>query len=89
MSQKIYGRITNFRIGPKAQASKECLIEFSGIDSEGLAGKLVGQRVTWKNQTSTMTGKIMRTHGKNGMVLARFVHGVPGQAIGTTVELIS
>jgi ribosomal protein L35AE/L33A len=89
LSQKVYGRITNYRTGPKAQTSKECLIEFTGITSAGLAGKLVGQKVTWKNGTTTMTGKIMGTHGRNGMIRAKFVHGVPGQAIGTIVELVS
>ena len=87
MSQKVYGRITNYRTGPKSQTSKECLIEFTGINSAGLAGKLVGKKVTWKNDTKTMSGKIMGAHGKNGMVRARFVHGVPGQAIGTVVKL--
>jgi large subunit ribosomal protein L35Ae len=89
LPQKIYGRITNYRIGPKAQASKECLIEFPGIDSEGQAGKLVGQKVTWNNGASKLVGKIKATHGRNGIVCARFVHGVPGQAIGTTVELLN
>ena len=87
MSQKINGRITNYRTGPKSQTSKECLIEFTGINSAGLAGKLVGKKVTWKNDTKTMSGKITGAHGKNGMVRARFVHGVPGQAIGTVVKL--
>ena len=87
MSQKVYGRITNYRTGPKSQTSKECLIEFTGIDSAGLACKLVGKKVTWKNDTKTIAGKIMGAHGKNGMVRAKFVHGVPGQAIGTVVKL--
>jgi ribosomal protein L35AE/L33A len=87
LSQKINGRITNYRTGPKSQTSRECLIEFTGIDSVGLASKLVGKKVTWKNDTKTMSGKIMGAHGKNGMVRARFVHGVPGQAIGTIVKL--
>jgi len=87
LSQKVYGRITDYRTGPKSQTSRECLIEFTGIDSAGLASKLVGKKVTWKNNTKTMSGKIMGAHGKNGMVRARFVHGVPGQAIGTIVRL--
>jgi len=87
LSQKVYGRITDYRTGPKSQTSRECLIEFTGIDSAGLASKLVGKKVTWKNSTKTMSGKIMGAHGKNGMVRARFVHGVPGQAIGTIVRL--
>jgi len=27
-------------------------------------------------------------HGKNGVVIAKFKKGVPGQALGTSVELI-
>jgi ribosomal protein L35AE/L33A len=87
LSQKVYGRITDYRTGPKSQTSRECLIEFTGINSAGLASKLVGKKVTWNNNTKTMSGKIMGAHGKNGMVRARFVHGVPGQAIGTIVRL--
>ncbi|MGE5574527.1 MAG: 50S ribosomal protein L35ae [Ignavibacteria bacterium] len=87
MAQKINGRITNYRTGIRAQTSKEILIEFTGITSSGLAGKLVGKKVTWKNETTTMIGRIMGPHGKNGIVRARFNHGVPGQAIGTIVKV--
>ena len=89
LSQKVYGRITNYRTGPKSQTSKECLIEFVGVNSDGIAGKLVGQKVTWRNETKSMIGRIMGAHGRNGIVTVRFKHGVPGQAIGTIVELMS
>jgi large subunit ribosomal protein L35Ae len=89
LAQKIYGRITNYRTGPKEQTSNECLIEFENVTSVGLASKLIGQKVTWKNGNTKLTGKIRGPHGKNGMVKARFVRGVPGQAIGSVVELIS
>ncbi|MFA7398181.1 MAG: 50S ribosomal protein L35ae [Crenarchaeota archaeon] len=89
MAQKVYGKITNYRTGPKSQASKVCLIEFEGFDSAGLAGKLIGKKVKWKNETTSFLGRITGLHGKNGMVKVRFKHGVPGQAIGTAVEIIS
>jgi ribosomal protein L35AE/L33A len=89
LSQKVFGRITNYKTGPNSQASKVCLIEFKGIDSMALAGKLVGQKVTWKNQTDSKIGKVTGTHGRNGMVQVRFKHGVPGQAIGSIVQLTS
>jgi len=89
LSQKVLGRITNYRTGPKSQSPKECLIEFAGFNSKSLAGKLIGQKVTWKNKTKSMIGKITSAHGRNGMVRVRFKHGVPGQAIGTIVELLS
>ena len=89
LSQKVQGRITNYRTGIREQTSNECLIEFENITSAGLASKLVGQKVTWTNGTTKLTGKIRGPHGKNGMVKVRFVRGVPGQAVGSIVELIS
>lgn len=89
MAQTVYGRIVNYRIGLKAQASRECLIEFETIDSASLAGRLVGQKVIWKKGNNKFVGKIMGAHGRNGMVRVKFAHGVPGQAIGTIVELLS
>ena len=89
LSQIVHGRIVNYRTGPKAQTSRECLIEFETVDTASLAGKLVGQKVTWISGNNKFVGRIMGPHGRNGMVRVRFPHGVPGQAIGTRVELAS
>jgi ribosomal protein L35AE/L33A len=89
LTQTLHGRIVNYRTGPKSQTSSECLIEFETINSESLAGKIVGQKVSWKNGKNKFVGKIRGAHGKNGVVRVRFHHGVPGQAIGTIVELMS
>jgi large subunit ribosomal protein L35Ae len=69
--------------------SKECLIQFAQVDSISLAGQLIGRKVVWRQEKSTLIGKIVGTHGKKGVVRARFRKGLPGQAIGTLVELIS
>lgn len=88
LSQKIVtGRITNYRIGIRTQQSKECLIEFLGINA-GKAGQLVGKKVTWSNGKTKLAGKIMGIHGRKGIVRARFKRPVPGQAIGTPIELV-
>ena len=89
LAQKVYGRITNYRTGIREQTSNECLIEFENVTSAGIANKLIGQKVTWKNGKTKLIGKIRGSHGKNGMVRVRFVRGVPGQAIGSIVELTS
>lgn len=77
----------NYRIGIRAQQPKECLIEFDSLDA-GSAGKLVGQKVVWGKGKKAHTGKIMGLHGRNGVVRVRFARPVPGEAIGTIVELI-
>jgi len=89
LAQKVHGRITNYRTGIREQTSNECLIEFENVNSASLASKLVGQKVTWTNGTTKLVGKIRGPHGKNGIVRVRFVRGVPGQAIGSIVELKS
>ncbi len=84
---KVNGRITNYRTGPKAQTSRECLIQFEQFDSVSLSSKLIGQKVLWKQGKSELAGKIVALHGRKGMLRVRFAHGVPGQAIGSLVEL--
>ncbi len=89
LAQKTVGRITNYRKGIREQDPKECLVEIASVTSASLAGQLIGQKVTWTNGSTKSTGKIMGAHGRNGMLRVRFTKGVPGQAIGTIVELVS
>ena len=89
LSQNVYGRITNYRVGLSSQQPKECLIEFNTVNSASLAGKLVGQKVVWMNGKNKFTGKVVGMHGRNGMVRVRFARPVPGKAIGTVVQLVA
>jgi len=68
--------------------SKECLIQFAHVNSVSLAGRLIGRKVVWKKGKNKLIGKIVGLHGKKGVVRAKFRKGVPGQALGTTVELV-
>jgi large subunit ribosomal protein L35Ae len=88
MSQPVYARIVNYRIGIRTQASKEILIEVIGTESSKTA-QHIGKKIVWKNQTSKLFGQIVGLHGKNGTLRAKFKKGVPGQALGSTVELLS
>jgi large subunit ribosomal protein L35Ae len=87
LPEKTTGRITNYRTGPKSQTTNQCLIEFNHMNS-GAAGQLVGKKVVWNNGKDKFTGKILGLHGRNGMVRVKFARPVPGQAIGSVVELI-
>ena len=87
MSQPVYARIMNYRIGIRTQASKEILIEVIGSESDK-TGQHIGKKVVWKNPTSKLVGQIVGLHGKNGVLRAKFKKGVPGQAIGSIVELL-
>jgi len=88
MAQTIQGAIKNYRVGPGTQRSKECIIKFAHITSVSEASGLVGRKVAWKVGKKKIVGKIVALHGKKGVVRARFRRGLPGQALGTTVELV-
>ena len=88
MTQQIQGVITNYRLGPKTQEPKECIIRFAHVASVSEAGRLIGRKVAYQCGKGRIIGKIVALHGKKGLVRARFRKGVPGQALGTTVELV-
>lgn len=78
----------NYRIGIKTQKSDECLIQFPSVTNRTESGQLVGRKVVFKDAKTKHAGKIVGFHGKNGVVIVRFKKGVPGQAIGSNVELV-
>jgi len=88
MTQSVQGVIVNYRVGPKTQKPKECLVRFPHITSFSEAGRLIGRKIAWKNEKNKIVGKIVTAHGKKGLVRARFKKGIPGQAIGTKVDLV-
>ena len=88
MSKPVYGTIVNYRIGIKTQNTKECLIQFAHVNSASLADQLIRRKVVWRQGDIKLMGKIAGSHGKNGVVKVKFRKGVPGQALGTTVELL-
>ncbi len=68
--------------------SSECLIQFAQSSTVAQAGQFIGKRVVWKGVNKNLSGRIVGFHGRNGVVRARFKKGLPGQAMGTTVELL-
>lgn len=86
----VTGKVIQFRRGRKNYTPRHFLIEIPGTESREAANKFVGKIATWtsmgKNQTKII-GKISSAHGGNGVVRAIFEKGLPGQAIGTDVEI--
>ncbi len=78
----------NYRIGIRTQMSRECLIQFTDVVTAAKAGQLIGRKVVWRGQSKEFIGEIVGFNGKNGVVRVKFRKGVPGQALGRTVELV-
>jgi len=88
VSKIVQGFIVSCRRGPKTQKSKEYILRFPGIESADGAARLIGRKVAWPIGKHAAIGKIVALHGNNGLVRARFRRGLPGQALGSPVEII-
>lgn len=88
MSESLAGLIVSYRTGPRTQRSKECVLKFPNVKSSREAAQLIGRKIAWPVGERKNKGKIVALHGKKGLVRARFRKGVPGQALGTPVEII-
>ena len=82
------GVIVSCRRGPKTLKPKEYILRFPSVESVSEATRLIGRKVAWPVGKHKARGKIVALHGKNGLVRARFRKGVPGQALGSLVEII-
>ena len=82
------GVVVSCRRGPRTQRPKEYLIQFRTVKSVSEAGQLIGRKVAWPLGERKGIGKIVALHGKKGLVKARFRKGLPGNALGSPVEII-
>ena len=86
----VNGTVIQFRRGKRTYKPRHFLIEIKDIDSKEKAIKFIGKSVEWKSsgkESKTILGKIASAHGNKGVIRAIFEKGLPGQAIGTEVEI--
>ncbi|MBS3119732.1 50S ribosomal protein L35ae [Candidatus Woesearchaeota archaeon] len=82
------GKITSYRRGKHTQYTNQMVLQVRGIDSLEKAQGLVGKGVIWTSPAKkNLVGRITRTHGTNGALLARFQIGMPGQSLGQNVRI--
>jgi large subunit ribosomal protein L35Ae len=81
-------KVIQFRRGRKSFTPRHFLIEIPDCDTKEKAKKFAGKDVEWKSPAgNVIKGKIAASHGNKGVVRAIFEIGLPGQAIGTDVEV--
>ncbi|MBI4449014.1 50S ribosomal protein L35ae [Candidatus Woesearchaeota archaeon] len=80
--------ISNFRSSRHRQTGNQMVIYVSGVDNREQAAALVGKSVVWKTPAGKeMKGTITGAHGNSGAVRAHFETGMPGQAVGTKIDV--
>ncbi len=83
------GIIANFIRGGGKQYNSEVIVEILDID-KGDLGKVIGGKVILVDcHGNKYVGRILRRHGaKHPKVIVRFKPNIPGQALGSLVEII-
>ena len=81
--------IVNFRMGRHTQKTNQMILQIPDINNKDKAKKLIGKKVVWKSPAGKqIAGTIKKDHGNKGAVRAYFEKGMPGQSIGTKIEII-
>jgi len=84
----VTGKVVQFRRGRHTLTEKHMLIEVEDVNSKEKATELVGKSVEWKSPAGKLIkGKVSGAHGNKGVVRVIFEKGLPGQSIGTDVEI--
>jgi len=83
--------IVSFRRGRHTQCNNQLILQIDNVDSKDKTKSLVGKHVVWtcpgKNKKE-INGIIKSSHGNSGAVRAYFDKGVPGQALGTKIQVL-
>ena len=80
-----------------AQNTNQTIISLEGVNDRSAAQYYFGKRVAYiykthsgkaENRFRTIWGRISRSHGNSGAVLARFSTNLPARAIGATLRVM-
>ena len=80
--------IVNFRGSRRRKNFSQLILKIEKIDEKKKAEALIGKEVIWKTTSKKeIKGKITAAHGNSGAVRAKFEKGLPGQSLGSKVEV--
>ena len=81
--------IVGYLRGHNRQYVNQVLVKPLELDDPRLAPQLIGRKIVYRDKYgNTYVGKVVDTHGRKGLVIARFRRNLPGQAIGELAELL-
>lgn len=84
------GTIVNFRGSYKRKKHNQMIVQLEKVDKREKAKELIGKKVVWISpgkEKKQIVGQISRAHGNKGAVSVVFEKGMPGQSLGTEVEV--
>ncbi|MBN2251613.1 MAG: 50S ribosomal protein L35ae [Candidatus Altiarchaeota archaeon] len=83
------GKVANYQGGAHTQQTNKMVVIPEGTENKEDAAKLIGKEVEWTTPSGKkIKGRVSKVHGRKGTVLVKFEKGLPGQALGTEVEIL-
>jgi len=81
--------IKNYKTGRHVQTDNQMILVVKGVDNKEKAGELLGKKVVWKSSADKeIKGEVRAVHGNSGAVRVLFERGMPGQSVGSKVEIL-
>lgn len=82
------GLIVSFRRGAKTQKKHQMIVRVASVNSRDKAQNMLNKNVVWKSVAGKeIKGVISNVHGNNGGLRVQFERGLPGQSLGTKVQI--
>ncbi len=81
-------RVKNFRRGRNTKYDKQIIVETDEINEKDEAKEHVGKKAVYTTESGKkIIGKVTSPHGNSGALRLRFRKGLPGQIIGSKIEI--
>jgi len=82
------GKIVSFRMGVRTQQKYQMIVKVKDVDNKEKARSLINKKVVWKSPAGKeIKGIVTNVHGNIGGLRVQFEKGLPGQSVGTKVDL--
>lgn len=85
------GRIVAYRGSHKTRYGNHLIVLVDGVEGRDKAKTLEGKKVMWTNPEGKkkvmISGYVSKAHGGKGAVRVVFEKGLPGQSLGTKVDV--
>ena len=82
--------ISAFRGSRRRRTGNQMIVCIPDVKTKDAAKTLLGKKAVWTTpgkDKKTITGKISAVHGNKGCVRVIFEKGLPGQSLGTEVQV--
>ena len=80
--------IENYRRGRHTEYGDQFIVRVDGCDDRTKAQAYVGHKVGWTTPSGKLIeGKVASVHGNGGALRVAMVKGLPGQAVGTELDI--